>query len=92
MSEVLHQIRRKSKRLLKEGSHYQGALPGGELQMHASLVGLMGEIRKNDLKHRHQMEEMKVKMKREGKSMADINNAIKEQYKQIIAGMYTFCK
>ena len=86
ISEVLHQIKTKCKQLLKEGDQYRGELPGGQLQMFASLTGLMGELRKNDLKHRRQIEDLRNQMKKEGRTLKEISDAVQEHYKQIIAG------
>lgn len=87
VAELLQQIQRQSKNLIREGNSYAGQIPGGSYQMPASLSGLMGELRLHDREHRRQIDEMKVRLKEKGKSPRDIALAIQDRYEQIISGM-----
>ncbi|XP_053377355.1 trichohyalin-like isoform X2 [Mercenaria mercenaria] len=84
--EVLQQIQRQVKILIRDGSSYTGTVPGGSYHMLASLAGLMGELRLHDREHRRQIDEMKVRLMEKGKSARDIATAVQDRYEQIISG------
>ena len=86
-SEMLQQIHRGWKNLLKLGQNFNEVIPGGHDQLLSSLTGLMGEIHQVDLAHRKQVEEMKVRLRSEGKNQQEISVAIQELYQEIISGL-----
>ena len=87
-SEMLHQIQRGWKNLLKQGENFNDVIPGGPTQLLSSLTGLMGELLDVDLAHRKQVEELKVRLRSEGKNQKEVSLAIQELYEEIISGMY----
>ena len=87
-SEMLHQIQRGWKNLLKQGQNFNDVIPGGSSQLLSSLTGLMGDLLDVDLAHRKQVEELKVRLRSEGKNQKEVSLAIQELYEEIISGMY----
>lgn len=85
---MCEQVRRYEKKMVKEGPEVSDEVPGGSVQLFASLTGLMGELRLHDREHRRQMEELKMTLKERGKSQRDIALAVQEKYKEIIAGYF----
>ena len=86
-AEILRAINRGWKTLLKQGQSFDGTIPGGRVQLLSSLTGLMGELHQEDLRHRKQVEELKVRLRSEGKTQREISLAIQELYEQIISGL-----
>ena len=87
-TEILREINRGWKTLLKQGQNFDGNIPGGRIPLLSSLMGLMGELHHDDIIHRKQVEEMKVRLRSEGKTQREISLAIQELYEEIISGKY----
>lgn len=88
--EILQQISRGLKNLLKQGQNFNGSIPGGHVQLPSSLTGLMGELHQDDHLHRKQVEDLKVRLRSEGKTPKEISLAIQELYEEIISGLWNF--
>ncbi|WAR25161.1 hypothetical protein MAR_010865 [Mya arenaria] len=86
--ELIEQIRRNLKHLVREGLNASDIddIPGATLKLPASLTGLMGELRVHDRQHRKQIEQLKMRLEDKGKSQQEVALAVQQRYEQIISG------
>jgi len=86
--EIFQQLCREEKQYSREGSLQDriDGLPGSRLNLAATLIGLMGEVKSHDIKRKEQVEKTRETMRQQGMKESDTDKAVQTEYQGVISG------
>ena len=86
--EIFQQLCREEKQYSREGSLQDriDGLPGSRLNLAATLIGLMGEVKSHDIKRKEQVEKTRETMRQQGMKESDTDKAVQMEYQGVISG------